>query len=111
MSRDLTALKSRYLSDPPEIQIGGLASNLSRLGWFVKHSMSFEKLQPIIRESKYFTEWAAVEAPLDLQSALAEIQIELAILERRLAMGAVANAAENTDSWAGKLLHLAGLDA
>ena len=110
MSKDFVALKLRYLSDPLEIQIGGLASNLSRLGWFIKRSTTIEKLQPILRESKYFTEWAADHASLELQNALAEVQLELAILERKMTRGeSPLSYIEQADSWAVKLLRLAGL--
>ncbi len=110
MSKDFTALKSRYLSDPPEVQIGGLASNLSRLGWFMRRTTSIEKLQPIIRESKYFTEWAADNASPDVQGVLAEIQLELAILERKMTRGeSPLGYIEHADSWTAKLLRLTRL--
>ncbi len=110
MSKDIVALKSRYLNDPPEVQIGGLASQLSRLGWFLKRSTAIEKLQPIIRESKYFTEWAADHASPDMQDVLAEIQFELAMLERQMTRGeSPLGYIEHADAWAEQLLRLAGL--
>ncbi len=112
MSKDFTALKSRYLSDPHDVQIGGLASNLSRLGWFMKRAAAFDKLQPIIRESKYFTEWAAVNGSPDLQSVLAEIQLELAMLDRQLSRGKITDgSSEKAEAWSVNLLHLAGLQS
>ena len=110
MSKDVAALKSRYLNDPPEVQIGGLASQLSRLGWFLKRSTDIEKLQPIIRESKYFTEWAADQASPDVQGVLAEIQLELAMLERQMTRGeSPLGYIEHADFRAAQLLRLAGL--
>ena len=111
MKKDFIALRTRYLNDAPELQIGGLASNLSRIGWFMRRSASFEKFQPIIRESKFFAEWSVENVSDDLRNALAQIQIDLAILERDIAHGKhTSELSELPESWSEKLLFLAGLN-
>ncbi len=107
--KDLAALKMRYERDPIEIQIGGLASNLSRISWFMKRSDATADLSAIFRESKYFAEWAAVHAPLEMQAALAEVQIEIALWERNSVKGRCSP--EQPETWAQRLLRMSGLIA
>ena len=107
--KDLAALRVRYEQDPIEIQIGGLASNLSRIAWFMKRPEVAADLSATFRESKYFAEWAAVHAPLEMQAALAEVQIEMALWERKSAQGRCSP--EQPEAWAQRLLRMSGLVA
>ena len=108
--KDLAALKVRYQRDPLSVQLGGLASNLTRAAWLMRRPGSRVQLAPIFRESKYFAEWAAGSAEPGVQATLAEVQVELAVWERQLSRdGLSPAAAEQSTAWAGKLLSLAGL--
>ena len=86
---DIPSRRQRYLKDPHQIRIGGLASNLSRIGWFMRQVHPNSSLAPIFRESKYFIEWVADESSPDLQNLLANIQIELASWQRHVEKGAI----------------------
>ena len=107
--KDWAALRSRYQKDPPAIQLGGLASNLSRIAWFARRA-GFDAALPVFRESKYFTEWAAPSCGLAQQSVLAEVQLQLALWERgwgnRLTPARIA---EEAQQWSAQLLVSAGL--
>ena len=108
--KDLAALKARYQRDPLPVQLGGLASNLARAAWCMRRPGSRSQLAPIFRESKYFAEWAAGAAQPDVQVTLAEVQVELAVWERRVSHDGLSSAeAEQSEAWAAKLLSLAGL--
>ena len=101
--------RTRYQQDGFAVQLGGLASNLSRLAWFAQRDDRQQAL-PIFRESKYFTEWAASSCSLEQQSRLAELQLQLAIWERawagRLSPSRIA---EEAQRWSLELLQSAGL--
>lgn len=107
--KDWAALQQRYLRDNPAVQLGGLASNLSRIAWCAERG-AWDDAAPIVLESKYFTEWAAPSCSLEQQRLLAELQIELALWERgwgsRLNSAKVA---QQASAWSAKLLELSGL--
>lgn len=106
--RDWASLQRRFQRDEPAIQIGGLASNLSRIAWYAGRANRAGAL-PILRESKYFTEWAAPECSLEQQGMLADLQFALAVWERgwetRVSPAAIAQQAA---AWSSKLLDSAG---
>ena len=107
--KDFSVLRTRYERDPIEVQIGGLASNLSRISWHIRQSGTEANLRPLFRESKYFAEWAASHASLKIQGVLAEVQVDLAIWERKASSGQLLPTyAEQSEAWAQSLLSLAG---
>lgn len=107
--KDWAALRTRYQRDEPAVQIGGLASNLSRITWCAQREDRQQAL-PVFRESKYFTEWAAPACSLEQQGVLAELQLQLALWERgwgrRLSPS---NIAQEAQQWSTRLLESAGL--
>ena len=108
--KDYSALQVRYQRDEPSVQIGGLASNLSRIAWHAGRG-SQESAIPLFRESKYFTEWAAAScSSVDQQGVLAELQLQLALWERgwgeRLSPSTIAQEAQQ---WSIRLLETSGL--
>lgn len=107
--KDLAALKKRFEQDSVEVQIGGLASNLSRMAWFMRQPDTTTDLTAMFRESKYFAEWAASRATPEMQCVLAEVQVEVALWERMNAKGKVSP--EQLEAWAQRLLQLSGLAA
>lgn len=107
--RTLANLKQRYEQDTPAVQLGGLASNLSRIAWHA-HQGGDRPAARLFRESKYFTEWAAPHCSLDQQVELAELQFQLALWERawgtRLSPPVIAQQAQ---AWSARLLEASGL--
>jgi hypothetical protein len=105
---DWLARKDRYQRDPPPVQLGGLASNVSRIAWHAKRATPTER--SLFRESKYFTEWAAPGRSLEEQALLGELQLQLALWERgwgtRFSHDAIAQGAQE---WSTRLLKAAGL--
>ncbi len=107
--KDWAALQARYQRDNSAVQLGGLASNLSRIAWFAQRQGRDEAL-PVFRESKYFTEWVAVSCPLEQQQMLAELQLELALWERGWGTRVEpSKIAQDAQLWSGRLLKSAGL--
>jgi hypothetical protein len=107
--KDWEARRVRYQRDSPVVQIGGLASNLSRIAWLA-HGERRQEALPIFLESKYFTEWVAPSCPLEQQGILAELQLQLSWWERawgkRVDPSGIAREAQQ---WSTRLLESAGL--
>ncbi len=107
--KDWQALKARYQRDGVAVQLGGLASNLNRIAWCAGQDDRAAAL-PLLMESKYFTEWAAVQGSPEQQALLADVQVELARWERswgaRIPTVAIT---EQAKQWSAKLLTASGL--
>jgi hypothetical protein len=80
--KDWTSIRERYLRDNLSIRLGGLAANLARIKSFSDHPNHREVVESLLDESKFFIEWTAPEAELELQAKLVELQIQLAIWQR-----------------------------
>jgi len=76
--KNRTAIQERYLRDPLPIRLGGLAANLARVESFSNHLDHGEVVERLLDESKYFIEWTAPDANLQLQAELVELQRQLA---------------------------------
>ena len=76
--KDQAVIRDRYMRDPLSVRLGGLASNLARIKSFSDNPMHQHIVEDLINESKYFIEWTAPDAELDIQSELIELQLQLA---------------------------------
>lgn len=83
--KNLEAIKTRYLQDDLRVRLGGIAANLARIASCSSRPANWEAVQSMLEESKFFIEWTAPEAPLNIQAPLVEIQIQLAIWHLRWA--------------------------
>ena len=107
-----TAIRERYLQDPLPIRLGGLAADLARIVSCVGNPKNREAVANLLEESKYFCEWAAPDAPLEVQAALAEVQLQLAIWHRRWLNGEADPRMQATaQQWSDRFLDLSGLAA
>ena len=112
--KDQTAIRERYLRDPLSVKLGGLAANLARVKSFSAHPKHGATVESLIDESKYFVEWAAPEADVETQAALAALQVQLAVWQLRwpriwanpAQRALVANEAER---WSDQILAMSGL--
>lgn len=75
-------IRERYLRDPLPVRLGGLAANLARVESFSNHADHRAVVEYLLDESKYFIEWTAADADLNLQVELVEIQRQLAQWQR-----------------------------
>jgi len=76
--KDWKAIRERYLRDAMPVRLGGLAANLARIKSFSDHPDHCDVVESLLNESKFFIEWTAPEAEIELQVELAELQIQLA---------------------------------
>jgi hypothetical protein len=77
--RNLRAIKNRYLQDDLTVRLGGIAANLARIASCSNYPNEWEAVQSMLEESKFFIEWTAPEASLNVQAYLVELQIQLAL--------------------------------
>ena len=112
--KDWAVIRERYLSDDLPIRLGGLAANLSRIKSFVSHDANREAVESLIEESKFFIEWTATAADIDVAAELVEWQIQLARWHRN--WSAIwddpelrREVAEQSSTWSKRLLALSGL--
>jgi hypothetical protein len=81
--KDWNAIRERYLQDALPIRLGGLAANLSRVKSFASHNANGDAIASIVEESELFIEWTAGDADINTAAELVELQIQLALWERR----------------------------
>jgi hypothetical protein len=112
--RNWAAIRERYLRDSLPIRLGGLAANLIRIKSFSDHPDHREVIENLLDESKFFIEWAAPEAEIDLQVELVALQLQLACWQRSwhdiwadpLRRAAVR---EQAQTWSERVLKKSGL--
>ncbi len=110
--------QARFLRDPQPIRLGNIAANLSRISSHLDDPRLKNAVLTFIDESKWFCEWAAIEAvhTNDIETAymLATIQRQLVRWEHHLDDiyrdgGRRAEMAETARAWSNHLLVLSGL--
>jgi len=108
------AIKQRYMRDSLPVRLGGLAANLARIKSFSDHADHSQVVESLLDESKYFIEWAAPDAEIQIQAQLVELQIQLAQWQHRWKEiwkdpALRANVAEESLAWSTKVLEMSGL--
>ena len=105
-----TEIRERYLRDPLQIRLGGLAADLARVASCANEPKDRDAVTRLLEESKHFAEWAALDAPLDVQATLADVQLWAARRQRWWLTGkAQPDLQEQAQRWADRLLELSGL--
>jgi hypothetical protein len=112
--RDYTTVRERYVRDALPVRLGGLAANLARVTSFSDHPDHRDVVERLLDESKFFIEWAAPEADLEVQAALVELQLQLARWQRVWAdiwadPVRRADVAEQARVWSDRVLEMSGL--
>ena len=112
--KDWTIIRERYLRDNLPVRLGGLAANLSRIKSFASHDANREAVESLLDESKYFIEWTAPEAEIEIAATLVELQIQLARWQLRWASiwddpAQRRQVAEQSSAWSKRVLELSGL--
>lgn len=112
--KNLEAIRTRYLKESFSMKLGHLASDLARISSFSENSMNIRAIEDILEESKFFAEWAAPEAPFQVQVLLSEMQPELALWQLHL-QRQKGNAVkieewkEKTKVWSSQLIEASGI--
>lgn len=103
-------VRERYLRDPLPVRLGGLAADLARIASFSENPKNRQVVASLLEESKYFAEWIAPEAPLDVQAQLAQIQRSVALWELNWLCGrSEPSMSVQAKAWSDRLLEASGL--
>ncbi len=106
----MPAVRERYLRDPVALRLGGLAADLARIASWAEDSAHRSVVGSLLEESKYFAEWTAPDAPLEIQAVLADVQVQVACWHRRWIAGQPEPVMrEEAQRWSDRLLALSGL--
>lgn len=82
--KDWDSLKQRYLQDKLAIRLGNLASNLARIKSQSVHEAHYSLIESLLVESKFFIEWTASDADIDVAAELLELQFQLSQWQSQL---------------------------
>ncbi|MCX5799807.1 MAG: hypothetical protein NTX17_00205 [Candidatus Eisenbacteria bacterium] len=112
--RDLLLIRERYMLDPLQIRLGGIAANLSGVRSFARDDADSATVESILEEGKYFIEWPVPEMEIETAAQLVQIQVELAKLQQNWATTWSDRArrrtvARQTNLWAQHILKISGL--
>ena len=108
--RNAASIRERFMRDRNAIRLGGIAANLARISSFSNDPEHTQAILGMIEESKWFIEWAAPSLEIDVAARLAEIQVSLAMIERRLHHGLPASEiADQAAGWSEEILNMSGL--
>lgn len=110
---NLEAIRTRYLQQDKARRLGGVAANLARVASFVDNPNNFKAVETIIEESKFLIEWIAPDLPLDVQTNLIELQIQLSLWHLKFPEisqnpESLKNLIDQASVWSKKILKLSG---
>jgi hypothetical protein len=112
--KDSERIKERFLRDPIEIRLAGIASDLARVASSARRNTGSESVLNMLEESQYFIEWTAAELEPEIAGELAALQVEIA-LWRRAWQSAQQNPSQRSllsiqaKRWSNQLLLYSGL--
>ena len=109
-----STLRDRYLTDALPVRLGGIASNLAKVGSYSRTVDNPDIVFRLLNETKWFIEWTAAEAEIDDAAQLVELQLELSRFQsdwgRIWANHAMrAAVATHSKSWSDRILKMSGL--
>ncbi len=67
-------MKQRFMRDPLERRLGGLAATLGRISSSARNSESPATVSNLLDEAKYLIEWTAEDAEAETAAELVQIQ-------------------------------------
>lgn len=105
---------NRYLNDPPEVQLGGIAANLARIRSFSQDPNHREIVRGLADETALYLRNATVsnDSAIDLELAQLGKQLELwvAILtDPSASSDSLASVADQAGKWSQRLIEGSGL--
>ena len=112
--RNWESLKHRYLQDDLPVRLGNLASNLARIKSCTLHHTNCIVVEQLLVESKFFIEWTAAEAEIEIAAELVQLQIQLSQWESRLSQlwtdtNERQKLSQASGIWSDKVLNWSGL--
>lgn len=112
--KNLEAIGTRYLKQDSARRLGGLAANLARIASFSDKPDNFKAVETLIEESKFLIEWIAPDLPIEIQTKLIELQIQLSLWHLKFheisrSPELLTNLIAQASGWSREILKLFGL--
>ena len=112
--KDWNSLKERYLRDNLPVRLGNLASNLARIKSRSLNEANYNLVEGLLSESKFFIEWTASDADVEVAAQLVELQVQLARWQYRMSQLWNDNherekISQASGIWSERVLSLSGL--
>jgi len=82
--KDKTRARERFLRDPLPARLGGISASLARISSSARSEGGGASVAEMIQEVKYYIEWTAAEAELEVAAELVDIQVGLALWQSAL---------------------------
>ena len=112
--KDWVKVKQRFLRDPLERRLGGLAATLARISSSARNSESPIVVENLLDEAKHYIEWTAAETEVETAAELIQIQRLITLWQKtwqsafhqkpqRILLSALAK------DWSDKALQYSGL--
>jgi hypothetical protein len=80
--KDRDRRRERYLRDPLDRRLGGLAADLARVSSAARRETGGAGVEEMLEESQWFIEWTAAEAEPEVAAELVDIQRLIALWRR-----------------------------
>lgn len=103
--KNLEGIKRRFLKNDLPTRLGCIAADLARIKSFSRMANNQKPIQDLIEESKFFIEWTAPKASLEIQQELVNVQVQLALW----AYERTEKITKFADKWSKRILDLSGL--
>jgi hypothetical protein len=103
---NIEEVRKRFLKNNLAVRLGCIAADLARMNSFSRMPNNRKAVQDLIEESKFFVEWTAPQAPLEIQVELVNLQLQLALLGR---LSNKSEIARFGNRWSKRILALSGL--
>ena len=107
-------LRQRFMRDPLERRLGGLAATLGRISSSARDSNTPNTVMDLLDEAKHLIEWTAPDADSEVAAELVQIQRLITLWQRSWA-GAFKDRSQRTlltvqaKEWSDKTLQNSGL--
>ncbi|MCC6153024.1 MAG: hypothetical protein IT367_04665 [Candidatus Hydrogenedentes bacterium] len=114
MMRNWKGLRERFLRDTDSIQLGNMASDLSRISSFCEMLADKSAIQDQIQQVRYFIESTIAKNHVTVSDMLAELEIKLINWQKRLTVNSDSPAllteiAQDAQAWSNRILDISGL--
>jgi len=111
---DLAERQTRYLRDELPVRLGNLASTLAHIGSYAKDGKNPQAVSRLLGESRFFIEWTAADADVEVAAELVEMQVRLSWWyhhwqEAQTQPTQITQITEQVRAWSDRVLDLSGL--
>lgn len=111
---DLAERQTRYLRYELPVRLGNLAPTLAHIGSYAKGGKNPQAVARLLGESRFFIEWTAADADVEVAAELVEMRVRLSWWyhhwqEVQTQPAQITQITEQVRAWSDRVLDLSGL--